>query len=242
MAGFVKDKEYYSEKAEYYAELCKASAQDFSSSIAHAEESAQRRELSRGGGTIHRGYYCPSPIKDRVIGGCKRGRLISKLPSKPDTVYEYFFNASGEMTLANKYAVERGQMYYLQSELITRNDSTARSFVLKDVTRCPHISGISECSYDNGLISSYEYAAIIGRADNAFCASIDSERYWYDKNRLITCFMDSYICGTEILQSLRYDFIYGDGDTPTGYTLKKYVNGEYRASADPERVYELLKR
>ena len=47
---------------------------------------------------------------------------------------------------------------------------------------------------------------------------------------------------TEILQSLRYDFIYGDGDTPTGYTLKKYVNGEYRASADPERVYELLKR
>ena len=145
------------------------------------------------------------------------------------------------MTLANKYAVERGQMYYLQSELITRNDSTARSFVLEDVTRCPHISGISECSYDNGLISSYEYAAIIGRADNAFCASIDSERYWYDKNRLITCFMDSYICGTEILQSLRYDFIYGDGDTPTGYTLRKYVNGEYRAYAVPERVYELLK-
>lgn len=242
MAAFVKNKDYYSEKAECYAELCKASAQDFSSSIADAADSARRRELSRGGGTIHRGYYCPSPIKDRVIGGCKRGRLISELPSKPDTVYEYFFNASGEMTLVNKYAVEQGQMNFIQSEFVTRNDSTTRSFVVEDVTRCPHISGISECSYDNGLISSYEYAVIIGRADDAFCASIDSERYLYDKNRLVTCFMDTYICGTETLRSLRYDFIYGDGDTPTGYTLKKYFDGEYRAPADPERVYELLKR
>lgn len=67
--------------------------------MANVADSAHRRELSKGRGTIHRGYYCLSPIKDRVIGGCKRGRLVSKLPPKADAVYEYFFNESNEMTL-----------------------------------------------------------------------------------------------------------------------------------------------
>lgn len=240
MAAFFKDSEYYSRKAKYYEELCKSYDKNFFEAMANAADSAHRRELSKGGGTIHRGYYCPSPIKDRVIGGCKRGRLVSRLPSKADAVYEYFFNESNELTLVNKYAVEQGQMYYTQGELIEKKGSATQSVILEDMLHMPYISGISECGYDNGSISLYEYATIIGQTDCPICAFINSEKYLYDGKRLVTCFMDTYVKATGILESQRYDLIY-NGDTPVRYTVRECFDGEYRA-ADPEQVYELLKR
>lgn len=241
MVNFTREKEYYSEKAKCYEELCRSSTADFSSVISKTESSAKRRELSRGGGTIHRGYYCPSPIKDKVIGGCKRGRLISKLPSKSDAVYEYYFNESNEMTLVNKYTLEQGQMYYTQCEIIDKKDGGTQSTILADMMHMPHISGMSECNYDSGLITLYEYAALVGQGDNVFCASIESERYIYDGQRLVTCFMNIYTSAIGLLQSQRYDLIY-NGDAPIQYTVRKYFDGGHRASDEPERVYELLKR
>lgn len=105
----------------------------------------------------------------------------------------------------------------------------------------PYISVISECSYDNGSISLYEYATIIGQADCPICAFINSEKYFYDGKRLVTCFMDTYVKATGILESNRYDLIYSE-DVPVRYTVRECFNGEYRASADPEQVYELMKR
>ena len=45
-----------------------------------------------GGELLHRGYYCPSPVKDIVMGNCNRGKMI-KHPIKFEQkmMYEYGF-------------------------------------------------------------------------------------------------------------------------------------------------------
>lgn len=42
-----------------------------------------------GGETLHRGYYCPSLIKDIVIGNCNRGRLVRNTKKAKKITYEY---------------------------------------------------------------------------------------------------------------------------------------------------------
>lgn len=62
------------------------------------ELSAQtvRQEFSRGGEVIHRGYYCPSPVQDLVIGNNGRGKLLKGKPKTPPS-FTYGFNADGEL-------------------------------------------------------------------------------------------------------------------------------------------------
>lgn len=47
----------------------------------------------KGDECIHRGYYCPSLIKDIVIGNCKCGGIIKRRTAKSerDLSYEYGF-------------------------------------------------------------------------------------------------------------------------------------------------------
>ena len=57
-----------------------------------------RTEYARGGETIHRGYYCPSPVYDIIVGGASRGRLLKdmkRIKKNPD--YTFGFNANNEL-------------------------------------------------------------------------------------------------------------------------------------------------
>ena len=46
-------------------------------------------EFGRGGREMDRGYYCPSPILDFLVGGLNRGRLLKRQPS-PET-YDWVY-------------------------------------------------------------------------------------------------------------------------------------------------------
>ena len=39
-----------------------------------------RRQYARGGCTLQRGYYCPSPVLDIIAGNKDRGRLLKNSP------------------------------------------------------------------------------------------------------------------------------------------------------------------
>lgn len=45
---------------------------------------------------LHRGYYCPSPIYDVVIGNCKRGRILNS-PKHPRAWFQYSFDEAGDL-------------------------------------------------------------------------------------------------------------------------------------------------
>lgn len=53
-------------------------------------EQAAAWQYARGGGVLHRGWYCPSPVYDMVIGSADRGRLLknpSRCKTPPDFAY-----------------------------------------------------------------------------------------------------------------------------------------------------------
>lgn len=60
-------------------------------------ENCVRTEYGRGGIGLYRGYYCPSPIDDIIIGNVTRGRLYKNKPLKISPDYQYHFDAENRL-------------------------------------------------------------------------------------------------------------------------------------------------
>ena len=64
---------------------------------------AVRKEYSVKGECIHRGFYCPSPTFDIVIGNCNRGKLLKRLTSRSKLCYAYYYDENDRMTVIEQY-------------------------------------------------------------------------------------------------------------------------------------------
>ena len=62
----------FQEVAHTYKKTCNTIYKDLLNDVV-------RTEYARGGETIHRGYYCPSPVYDIIVGGASRGRLLKDM-------------------------------------------------------------------------------------------------------------------------------------------------------------------
>lgn len=60
----------------------------------HAE--TVRKEFASGS-SLHRGFYCPSPVFDIVVGNAKRGKLLKKVTARSKPSHEYDFDAEGRL-------------------------------------------------------------------------------------------------------------------------------------------------
>ena len=102
-------------------------------------------QYATGGECIHRGYYCPSLIKDIVTGNCNRGKLI-KNPArvKRGISYEYGFCDDKLLLIRN--------MDLSETEYIFHSDGkqTGYTFDSKMVLRT-----ITECTYAHGRLMRY---------------------------------------------------------------------------------------
>ncbi len=64
------------------------------------------------GGTIHRGYYCPSITEDLRVGNTKRGRLCKKRPPEERLSHIYGFDASDRLiTVKHMHCLEEYILY-----------------------------------------------------------------------------------------------------------------------------------
>ena len=106
------------------------------------------------GGTMHRGYYCPSSTEGLWLGNTKRGRLCKKRPPEERLSHIYGFDASDRLiTVKHMHCLEE---YILYGAGVTlgveiRNNSA---------------NTISICRYDeNSRIQIYEYYLLTPKAD-----------------------------------------------------------------------------
>lgn len=81
-----------------YADSFKALNKDIESKIC-------KREYSKGGETLHRGFYSPSSL-DLVVGGSCRGRLLKNTPKSNTYDYEYLFDDRDNIVCSKKYSDE----------------------------------------------------------------------------------------------------------------------------------------
>ena len=172
--------------------------------LAAAEKNVVRKEYCRGGECLHRGFYCPSPVFDIVVGGCKRGKLINRPKKAPD--HEYWFDKDGNMILAKTPNIPEGfDSSVIGYELIYNYGGSTESVIFQiypdiGVT----ISGLAKCSYENGLIRSYDHMSI--SEEPFFCHEIKNEEFFYNDGVLVSSIMQMYNFDADVFDSDEFFF------------------------------------
>lgn len=105
----------------------------------------ETEQYSRGGETLHRGYYCPSMVYDIIIGGANRGKLLKRF-KKPPT-YSYGFDGNGNLVAAKNNDTKA-------EEVITRHGETEVGITFEGLAE-NGVSCISLAEYRSGKIYSY---------------------------------------------------------------------------------------
>lgn len=104
-----------------------------------------RREYARGGQLLHRGYYCPSPVFDLIVGGVKRGRLLKRLPSAKSTPDVTFgFNEKDQLVTVERSGGGKEFIFYPEDGL-----ELGIGFMSDRVCL------VSECRFAQGRLQTY---------------------------------------------------------------------------------------
>ena len=152
-----------------------------------------KQEYSVGGETIHRGFYCPSLIKDIVIGNCKRGRLCKSGNKKITHIY-HFDNNHKIIVIKQDDGIE----------YITYDNNNSLGISYDDENG---IQKICQCKYNNlGKIEEYSLAFF----SNGKIEQLDKEIYTYSSDSVIV--EESSLL---ILNSFK--------DEPVQLNLNKYI-------------------
>jgi hypothetical protein len=120
-----------------------------------AEKEIVKVEYSKGGETIHRGYYCPSPVLDLIVGGLKRGKLFKRKPDFGRYSYEYGYDTNNRLIRVrgvNEFTTPDSN--YNEEYLIYEND-LVYGFEFDNMGE---IVAVSRCTFENENIVKYEYS------------------------------------------------------------------------------------
>ncbi|MCL1696445.1 MULTISPECIES: hypothetical protein [unclassified Lysinibacillus] len=142
------------------------------------EKKIVRLEYSKGGETIHRGYYCPSPVLDLIVGGMKRGRLFKKKkPKFGNYTYEYGFDKDGRLLRVkgvNEFTTPDSRF---DEEYLIYIDDIVYGL---EFDNSGELVVVSKCIYENGKLMKYERS---GCWTEEF-ADLQYEEYTYENNWL----------------------------------------------------------
>lgn len=108
--------------------------------LSSADNTLSGKILYSTDSTMYRGYFCPNPYQEKIVGNVKRGKLSEKKKTGKH-VHEYIFNFNNELIKVNEY--KNGEI--LSEEKITRQDNIEHSLLWS----CGLLSVFTECVYDN---------------------------------------------------------------------------------------------
>lgn len=134
------------------------------------------------GGTIHRGYYCPSPVRDIIIGRTKRGVLRTK-PGEKEKTHVYGFNSEDRLVYVEHPWKAR--------ECIFRSDDKEFSVVYEtSLGGRTQIAMVCECDYEQGKLQRYtEYQV----SPYHWVMDFIREEYAYSPSGLSSAVFQSYM-------------------------------------------------
>lgn len=158
--------ESFYKKDKYFKDLFYLYKDELDTFYHKAEKQVVHKEFARGGEVIHRGFYCPSPVQDIIIGNCNRGRLIKNPRKTPD--YEYGFDKDGRIILVKQFCVYDTEISPT-IELLFYNSNTVNSILYqrnKNLENEFCISALTKCIYENGFIKNYDFAEIFDPSEN----------------------------------------------------------------------------
>lgn len=198
------------------------------------ERSVVRKEFAIGGKTIHRGYYCPSPIYDIIVGGSNRGRLV-KRPGQGEITYVYGMDAANNVVLADSF--------WGGKEYIFHTGDTVLSIIFRENFPLLPVVQVSECSYQNGKLQSYTLFDADGHNVTAFWR----EEYSYGKDGLLFADVQRYAIAPQVsvdglMMHQRYYFEHDENGYLSSFLLEAYSNKDLTVPASMEGPYQIKQK
>ena len=139
---------------------------------AYCIENTVRMELAFGS-TLHRGFYCPSPVYDILVGNVKRGKIQKRVFPGIKPSHEYGFDHMGRLVWCKTY----GNKKLAYTEYLIYQDNRIWGIM---IAPGGEVRSITEEVYENGRIVSYLYGLFSFPADPVKCYELTSEYYFYD--------------------------------------------------------------
>ena len=211
-----------------FAESCKKS---YLSVYEEMKANAGKIVYSSGGQGVHRGYYCPSPTVDIVVGNAGRGKLLARLTSKSKPSYKYYFDNNGRLTAVDNFT-ELGK----NTELIYTNGVSEKSIEFDD---SGEIILLSQCCFSDGKIISYHKFAYSGmfsthNIDDIPYMDFSGEEYVYDELGLNRVDVHTYMSMPQnmfsdemkISKHFAAEFAHDDEGFLSSYRYIEYGNNE----------------
>lgn len=170
--------DFIQQKFEFSCEQLKPYWDHLEEAFADASKSVVRCQYASGGQTLHRGFYCPSPIRDIVIGNSHRGSLYKTRPRTRKPSFIYGFDGQGKLITTESDSFGKEIILY------TDGASVGVSFTSHEPYGSS-VEAISLCEYDaTGKIRLYLLCTCcLGKPLMMY--QYELEQYHYDENGLI---------------------------------------------------------
>ena len=239
----LKNCEPFEELTQKYIILQKRYVNSFHELNKDIDAKTYRREYSKGGECIHRGFYSPSAA-DLVAGNSSRGKLLKKPPKDNNYDYEYVFDDQNNIICVHKYSDELdGVFKVIETELFVYEQDKVLSFLFESNQNCGPMV-ISECKYEDGKLMRYEHALCELYYGGEGCTEINVETYEYADDLLKSFCWYRYSPSIQSLEQDKYTFARDEEGYLSTYTVEQI--GGYRAEADcgnePETYKVRVKR
>lgn len=226
-----KHKEYceFKKECQRFVELALVYYSQSQTLITKVKNQISSNEFSSGGELLHRGYYCPSPIKDIIIGNCNRGRLLKNTTNRSRLSYKYGFNNIGNMIF-----VEQLEQNLCEIILYDGNSEFGITFSTNNT-----IQYLSECKKCNGNIQSYTFC-LYNPVENCII-EYSREDYVYSTLGLHKAKVYHFIPHKNIplLQHEEYIFEHDNDGYLSHYTVVDYDANSITPSIASHRVFAI---
>ena len=174
------------------------------------------KTYGRGGTTLHRGFHCPSPVMDLMIGGCNRGTEVKKLRKESGNYYLYYWNTHGKLLRVDKFY----DSLHLDTEYVIDlgNKRFGITFYASgEISEEPKFLSMEEYTADGKIL---KYITILPdfksrRKDHEIYAA---EKYLYNDAGLLTqvTFASGNIRQKSLIE-VESDIVYGSKGKMIGY-------------------------
>lgn len=187
----LSEKNRLAEKVDYYTPLLK-NLRDL------ALKSAVRKEYSNNENGIYRGYYCPSPVDDLIIGGCRRGKLLKRITKRTNPDREYLFDSNNRLVAVNSLLDWKA----VHTEVLIYEDNLVTGIDIDNYDNS--VSEISECTYNSDdKITSFLTASVSWKkAIRTKIDEIELEKYSYDESGLNEAEIISYYESDKVIENI----------------------------------------
>ena len=170
------------------------------------------------GGDIHRGFYCPSPILDIIVGNVHRGRILKRATISSKITHCFGFDGDGRLLYAE--TIGNGTPYY--TEYIIKKGSYQYGITVNTHSELTAVS--EECFEDQRLVR-YCYINIIPDNNAPIVFNFHQEQYIYDECGLKSCIWSEYEPFAQAIQKYLYEFQREEGYLHSYTLLDQSIDG-----------------